>query len=218
MNILNIDKIYICHWDKLKDRKEWMKKHLTDNQIYDYEWVECYDKNTWDVEDIKKQFPNIFSSLGNGPKNIPLKLSEISLLLKHFYIIKDIIDKKYKNALVFEDDFLLVENFIEKFNSYMTQMPENWDLAWVGSCCQLNHPYDGFNNIYKHDGSRCTHAYAISNQGAYKMISELKNINDAADWFYNRIITKLNLQNYWWEPPLAYPNGLFETSIQNQKF
>jgi hypothetical protein len=67
------------------------------------------------------------------------------------------------------------------------------------------------------DGSRCTHAFIVSNNGAKKISSILQTADDAADWLYNRFIKELNLNNYWFEPALAIQNKSFNTTIQNEK-
>lgn len=221
MNTINVDKIYICHWDKLKDRKEYIINHLNKKGIHDFEFIETYNKENWDIEKIKKEYPVIFNSFANnafGITDILLKYSEISLVLKHCQIIKDVVDKKYKSVLIFEDDALLHNDFINQFNFYKLQLPNDWDLAWVGSCCNLHAPYQDGKNVYEMDGTRCTHAYAVSYEGACKIVSILESVNDAADWFLNRVIRQLKLKNYWFEPPLAYPNHRFITSISNGIF
>jgi hypothetical protein len=57
---MNLDKVYICHWNKLVDRKKWMIEHLSDRGIFNYEWVEDYDKDNWNVDEIKSEYPFIF--------------------------------------------------------------------------------------------------------------------------------------------------------------
>lgn len=220
-NKLNIDQIYVCHWGKLNDRKEYIINHLNKKGIYDFKFIDSYDKENWNIEEIKKTYPVIFNSFAHnayGITNIPLKYSEISLVLKHCQIIKEIVDKKYSSVLIFEDDVLLHNDFINQFNSYKSQLPDGWDLAWVGSCCNLHAPYQESKNVYEMDGTRCTHAYAVSYEGACKILPILESVNDAADWFLNRVIKQLNLKNYWFEPPLAYPNTKFITTIANNIF
>ena len=73
--MLNIDKIYICHWSKLSNRKEKLIEHLSTLGISDYEWVEVYDKDNWDLIEIVKQYTKIFEAEENGRL---LKISEIS--------------------------------------------------------------------------------------------------------------------------------------------
>jgi len=210
--VLDVNKIFICHWTKLVDRKDNLIKHLNKRGISDYEWVELYDKENWDVDEVKKDYPLIFDSVKHGKL---LKLSEISLVLKHCFILKEIVNKNYESVLVLEDDVLLCNDFINDFNLYKKQLPDDWDLGWVGTCCDLvGSTKDGM-NVCKSLGTRCTHAYIVSNNGAKKITTFLSSVDDAADWFYNRLIIELNLNNYWFEPALAIQNKKYETTIQN---
>jgi len=207
-----IDKIFVCHWDKLVDRKKELIEVLSEENIFDYEFVCDYDKETWSEEKIKSDFPKIFEVVeGYGRK---LKPSEISLSLKHVKIIREVAEK-YEYALVLEDDVILCDNFVEEFLESYNQLPDDWDIAWVGTCCGLHAPTSEDKRVYRVNGSRCTHAYAISNIGAKKVLSELKYCNTGADFFFNLIIEKFNLNNYWFEPALAVQNPRFQTTIQN---
>ena len=207
-----IDKIFICHWDKLTDRKEELIEVLSEENIFDYEFVCDYDKDTWSEEEIKYDFPKIFEVVeGYGRK---LKSSEISLSLKHVKIIREVAEK-YEYALVLEDDVILCDNFVEEFLESHNQLPDDWDIAWVGTCCGLHAPTSEGKRVYRVNGSRCTHAYAISNIGAKKVLSELKYCNTGADFFFNLLIEKFNLNNYWFEPALAIQSPEFKTTIQN---
>ena len=207
-----IDKIFICHWSKLTDRKEELIKVLSEENIFDYEFVCDYDKDTWSEEEIKYDFPKIFEVVeGYGRK---LKSSEISLSLKHVKIIREVAEK-YEYALVLEDDVILCDNFVEEFLESHNQLPDDWDIAWVGTCCGLHAPTSEGKRVYRVNGSRCTHAYAISNIGAKKVLSELKYCNTGADFFFNLLIEKFNLNNYWFEPALAIQSPEFKTTIQN---
>ena len=207
-----IDKIFICHWSKLTDRKEELIKVLSEENIFDYEFVCDYDKDTWSEEEIKYDFPKIFEVVeGYGRK---LKSSEISLSLKHVKIIREVAEK-YEYALVLEDDVILCDNFVEEFLESHNQLPDDWDIAWVGTCCGLHAPTSEGKRVYRVNGSRCTHAYAISNIGAKKVLSELKYCNTGSDFFFNLLIEKFNLNNYWFEPALAIQSPEFKTTIQN---
>jgi GR25 family glycosyltransferase involved in LPS biosynthesis len=204
-------KTFICHWKKLKKRKEVLLEVLKEEKIDEYEFVTDYDVDDWNIDEIKKEFPKIFEL---NPKGRKLKYSEISLSLKHIKIINEVAEK-YDYALVLEDDVILCDNFQEEFLKTFQQLPENWDLGWAGTCCNLHsYPPKGM-RISKTNGSRCTHAYIINNKCAKKILDELKYCNDGADFYYNYLIEKYQLNNYWFEPPLAIQNPDFDTTIQN---
>ena len=214
MDKICVDKIYVCHWNKLTHRKEILGRCITDLKLVDKtEWVELYDKDSWCKQELMQKYPKLF---GYNPKGRKINLSEISLALKHIHIIHEVITHKYSNVLVLEDDVVMVDGFIEKFNKYFSQLPSDYDLAWVGTCCELySKDIEPGVNVYKHESSsRCTHCYIMSYTGAMKMVEQFGDINDAIDWYFNSLIINTPLNNFWFEPPLAYQNINFKTTIQ----
>jgi GR25 family glycosyltransferase involved in LPS biosynthesis len=207
-----IEKIFICHWNKLIDRKRELIQILSEENIFDYEFICDYDTESWDKEKIREEFPKIFENVDGYDRK--LKPSEISLSLKHVKIIREVA-KKYNYALVLEDDVILCDNFLTEFSQSFDQLPVDWDLAWVGTCCGLHSPNVNDKRVYTANSSRCTHAYLISNRCANKVLPELKYCNTGSDYFYNILIKKYQLNNYWFEPSLAIQNPEFETTIQN---
>ena len=208
--MLEVDNTYICHWSKLIDRKSKLLDNLTINNIDKFEFVENFDVANFDVSTITKKYPNIFNSIPSGRN---MKLSEISLILKHLWIIEDAYDNNYDSILILEDDALLVFDFINSYNNYIKQLPANWDILWVGTCCNLNANYKENTNVYRASGSRCTHAFSMSKSCINKIKDNIFNVNNPIDFYYNTLIEELNLNNYWAEPALAYQNTEFSTSL-----
>jgi len=213
--MINVDKTYICHWTKLVERKKYILQHLAESGIIDLKWVEDYDKNNWCVEDIIKEYPRAFGIISND--NRKMRNAEISLALKHCWIVKDVVSQNYKSALILEDDVLLHPDFVSLFNSFKNELPEDWDCCWVGSCCNIHADIIPDKHVYIGNRSRCTHAFMISNKGAKKMLPLLSTLDAPADHFYNRLITEAKLNNYWFEPSLAEQhNAMFRTSIHTE--
>jgi GR25 family glycosyltransferase involved in LPS biosynthesis len=211
---LNVDKVFICHYSKLVDRKSDLVEHLNSVGVDDYEFVELYDKDTWNKEEIEQKYPLIFK---NRPNEGPMKDSEASLCLKHVWAIEEVYKNDYESVLVFEDDVILCDDFVTKFNNFKEQLPDNWDTVWVGSCYNLHENYIEGKNVYRnYHGSRCAHAYIISNQFAHKVIDKIKYVNECADWFYNNLIKDNNLENYWFEPSLATQNTKYISAISGR--
>lgn len=213
--MINVSKTYVCHWTKLSERKQYMLQHLSDAGITDITWVENYDKNNWNEEEIKSEYPKAFDVMSIDSRR--MRHSEISLALKHCWIVKDIYSNKYDSALILEDDILLYPNFVEVFNSFKQQLPIDWDCCWVGSCCNIHADVVPGINVYRGGKSRCTHSFMVSYRGAEKMLPFLSTLDAPADHFYNKLITEAKLNNYWFEPSLAEQrNDLFTTSIHNE--
>ena len=117
-------KTFICHWNKLAERKSHLLEVLREENIIDYEFMEDYSSDNWNTNEIEKNFPKIF---GKNPEGRKLKNSEISLVLKHIKIIKEVAEK-YDYALVLEDDVILCDDLI---NSPKTGIWHGLELAAI---------------------------------------------------------------------------------------
>lgn len=214
-----LNKIYICHYTKLSERKPVLSEQLEKLNITVYtEWVEVYDKEDIDFKKLEESLPNINKpmKLNNIHNNRKLRQSEISLILKHNYIWNDMIKNNISDVIVLEDDALLDDDFIKKFNLYIQELPNDYDLLWIGSCCNLHSKnIEPNKHIYREDGSRCTHGYMISLKCAKKMIEHHLINNLPVDFMFNEAIIKYGFENYWLEPDLVTQNKKFNSSIQN---
>lgn len=213
---LNVDQIYICHYKKLKERKESILDQFKEEKIYRYEFVENFDKTNWNIEEIEKEYPKVFKEWKRGLDSYDenSQNSERSLALKHAFILKDIFKKQYQATLILEDDVTLCDDFVNYCNLFMSQLPNDWDIAWVGSCLNLHEPSVEDKYVYKTNrGSRCTHAFLVSKSMVNKVIDCVSDINLPSDHFYNYLIEKFKLNNYWFEPSLAIQSLDFCSSI-----
>lgn len=223
-----IPKIYIAHWSRLFQRKDHILNQLKDQNLLecDIEFVTDYDKDNWNISELKKEFPKIFEEIeGCDPwSGIPygrkLRYSEVSLSLKHIKIIREVASK-YDWALILEDDAVFCPNFMYEFEKSFFELPVDWDLAFVGGCCNLHAPeYEsGKSRIYEVQGrSRCTHGYIISNKCAKIILEDLPYCNISSDYFLSYMAIKYNLKNYWFEPDLITQSANFNTTIQNNNY
>jgi len=208
-----IDHVYVCHWTKLIDRKKHILNQLKLNKIDNFSFVELYDKDFLEKEKIQLIYPNVFNLIKREKRF--LKLSEISLLLKHCWCVKDAFLKNYKSIMILEDDVIFCNNFNYYLKNFKKQLPDDWDCCWVGGCCGLTTKDKNDNtNVYKNKTSRCCHCYLLSNKCLNKINKEINNIDDAIDWYYNTLIPKLNLNSFWFEPWLAEQSSKFDTTVQ----
>jgi glycosyl transferase family 25 len=210
-------KIFVLHYSKLVDRKNYILEQFNKQGIIDYEFIEKYDKN--EITDYES---NLF--------DINYEKSTMSLHLKHNYVY-NIIAENYERALIFEDDVILCDNFIDKLNNYITQLPENFDMLFIGDGCNLHiekHKLIPNKNIYEKclyptswggDGaSKCCDSYIISKKCANKLCEYIKKsdkINLPIDWWLNVASRDNDFKVYWAEPTIVTQgtqNGLFEKS------
>ena len=211
-------KIFVIHYSKLVDRKKHILEQFEKYNITDYEFIEKYDK-----DEITEYESNLFDP--------NYKKSTMSLHLKHNYIY-NIIAETYEYALILEDDVILSDNFIEKLNNYITQLPQDYDMLFIGDGCNLHiekHKLIPNKNIYEKclyptswggDGaSRCSDSYIITKTCANKLCEYIDNLKDKIklpiDWGLNEAARDNNLKVYWCEPTIVTrgtQNGLFHSS------
>jgi hypothetical protein len=209
-------KIFVLHYSKLIERKQNILEQFKRHNITDYEFIELFDKDS-----ILDRYKNLFV-----PK---YRLSMVSLILKHFWVYKEI-SIKYDCALILEDDAILADNFVEILDKYMAELPADYDMLFIGNGCNLHIPNIPDKYIYEKclhptswggDGaSRCSDSYIVNKKCAIKLneyISHLNyKINISSDFWINKAARDNNLKVYWSEPTIVSQgteNGLFKTSI-----
>jgi GR25 family glycosyltransferase involved in LPS biosynthesis len=215
--ILNVDAVYVCHYSKLTDRKSYIIDTFSKKFANEYKFIELYNINyiQENITTISSIYPNI---LKNTKWDRKLTMQEISLALKHIHIIVESFKNEHDSILIFEDDVKLVKDFSKKFNNYKAQLPNDWDILWIGGSHNLHMQYKKPINVYfTEKGSRCNHAYLLSKSCIKKIIHEIYNINMPIDFYFNDLVLVLNINNYWAEPPLAFQNTKFKSSIQNNE-
>jgi glycosyl transferase family 25 len=197
-------KFFITHYTPLIERKSNIVAQLEKHGIIEYEFIELYDREKLNKSNLDK-----FSQI---------KLSEISLFLKHIEIFNKCSDEI---VIVFEDDAILVDNFMDKLTQYLDELNKySWDVLFSGGCCDLHVNSVENKHIYESNGSRGTCMYVL-NKG---VCSKLKNIIEKEtqiikpiDHWFNDMGHKYNLKYYWSEPELVIQGseiGLFKSVIR----
>jgi GR25 family glycosyltransferase involved in LPS biosynthesis len=210
-------KIFVIHYKKLINRKLFILSQFKKYNIQNYEFIEI------DRDELYNHDISMFQKNYNN--------SQIAISLSHFYAYKQISDK-YNNGLIFEDDVILNNNFINILHKYMNQLPTNYDMLFIGNGCNLHiekHKLISNKNIYEkclyptnwggNGASRCCDSYIISKKCANtlcKYINNLKyKINLPIDWWLNVAARDNIFKVYWAEPTIVTQgtqNGLFITS------
>lgn len=210
-------KIYITHYAPLTTRKPHIIRELTNKGIYNFEFIETHDKENLTNGELQK-----FSKI---------RLSEISLFLKHIDVFKQAILQPDDIICVFEDDAILKDNFHEIMHNIINNPPKEWDVIFTAECCDLHIHYNPHGIIipvfshhppylYDTTGSRGTCMYIINKAACKKIIDIYENepiINEAIDHWFNYIRKKYNNFKYFWCEPTIVDQGstsIFGSSIR----
>ena len=215
ITLKNNIKIFIIHYKKLTDRKEFMINQFKRENITNYEFI-TIDRDELIETDLIK-FQQHFSK--------PL----IANFLSHLFVYKQIENNNFEYNLILEDDAILCHNFNKIVHTYIKQFSTNYDAIFIGNGCNIKEHHIVSSkiiqncNVYKYDGDnkcKCTDSYFVSKKGAKYIINYFNNleikINNPIDWFLNKPLESLNV--YWCEPTLVKQGtiiGLFNSSIGN---
>ena len=203
-------KIFVIHYKKLTDRKLFMLSQFKKHNITDYEFIEI------DRDELYNYNISMFQE--NYAKH------QIAMSLSHFYAYKQI-SENYDNVLILEDDVILIDNFTDILNKYMTQLPTDYDMLFIGDGCKLhieNVKLISNQNIYEKglypthwggDGAtRCTDSYIISKKCASMMCEYINNlkykISLPIDWWLNIAARDNIFKVYWAEPTIVITQGI----------
>jgi len=216
-------KIFVLHYSKLTRRKQHILEQFERHGITDYEFIEKFDKDAI-TDDECPEFSEEY---------VTQRRAELSLHLKHLYLYRLMLSDNYEEVLVLEDDVILSDSFMKKLAIYMTQLPNDYDMLFIGNGCNLHIPKNKLipnHYIYEkclhetawggNGAARCTDSYIIHQRCAKKLCDYAagltKKINLPVDWWLNEAARDLVLKVYWAEPTIisqGSQNGLFSRSI-----
>ena len=104
---LEVDNVYMIHYTPLKERKQ----RLLESIPFDMQWIESEPKHQYWNTDKKNWEEKVIPHIPYRQ----LKESEISLAHKIIEALKDIVKNGHERSLIFEDDVILIEDFVKYF-------------------------------------------------------------------------------------------------------
>lgn len=129
--------------------------HLKDSGIYP-ERFDGFDsaisgletRFTYDVDN-----PGTEYRMGTRPTNISLS---------HYVLWKCMLYMTGDSFLILEDDVRFDPDWRDHVASALVNLPQDWDILYVGSCCCEDRPRTQVKNrLWETTVAQCTHAYAI---------------------------------------------------------
>lgn len=221
---INVDKVYVVHVSTDKQREEHMKEELGKFNI-PFEFMMKGDKTAITPELVEEYFigDEMAKEVGTGPQ---------SCSYKHLSIYEKMLEDGVEDALIFEDDIYLSDNFVEVFNKTIDELKalpkEKQDKALINfenSTLQIVHPSkrEEGKHLYKSTKSRCAGAYYM-NRVLAKEITDYRiahKCNKIIDWYHNELVATINLQHYWCHPPIVEQgshNGKIQSLLDDKKF
>ena len=201
-----VDHVYLINMDKDKDRLITVINKCNELNIVFERFSGIDPKKLLEKENNKylSKFNQYFMPYGI-----------IGCAYSHIYIWLDAIKNNYKNILILEDDIIFKkDNFYINFENAYNELPNDYDMFYIGYSHGDNNPTDNFKYIYQPKQSFYeTHSYIISLEGCKKLIKLINNakINYQIDNFISNNKHLLNI--YLIKDILTYQDRNYESNI-----
>jgi GR25 family glycosyltransferase involved in LPS biosynthesis len=166
------DKIFCINLDRRSDRWENVQQEFQKHGIENVERFSAIDGN----------IHNITTNLLSG---------EIGCLLSHIEIVKKAKELGLKNYLVFEDDVEFKNNFNELFDKFNTQLPEDWDMVYLGGS-NIDKPNEISDNVIKLNNTYTSHSIVIKNTLYDIILDMLPKMEKQVDVYFAELQKKYN--------------------------
>ena len=184
--------------DRRKDRFKRMEYVLDANDICSMR-VPGIEGNAWKWKSDKYPHPmRAFDGVAGGTS------TQIDIIT---FAMKD----KRKSVLILEDDIDFVEDFSEKFDRWSKDVPDDWDLLYLGGMNGegLIYMQGDSGHVFQVTNMMATHAYAVSERAYGKVLDAMYDpypyLLDSADGYLRKLQRTLNA--YAFNPPMVWQIG-----------
>lgn len=226
--MIDIIPSYVVHYKGNVERKSILKQIHKTEKLTNVTWILDYDKEDVTYEMFCENFEAHhleYQKRGQDPNEFfpqyPLQPEMVSLCLKQKEAMRRIGYGKNDVGVMFEDDAIICEDFINRFNYYMTYIPRDWDVAFIGQGAGKRIPEDQLvprQYWYKkdHPADRCADSVVFKKESAAKIYDSMEKFkicfNPDPELGYWMKELKMNV--YWLEPPIVAQgsqNGMYES-------
>jgi GR25 family glycosyltransferase involved in LPS biosynthesis len=176
-----VDKIFCINLDRRPDRWAKASVQFEKHGLY-VQRFSAIDKN-----DFKREYP--MDNANNG------------CTLSHYFIVERAKLLGWKAVMIFEDDVVLHDDFMNQFNACMKDVPEDWELIYFGGSHRCG-PHPVTEKIFRVNKTLTTHAYIIRESMYDFVIENFKKLDEPVDCFYTNVQGKGT--SYITNPPIAW--------------
>lgn len=177
MKLNNIsNNIYVLNLKKRTDRKNHILSELTKIECTEFTLFEAVDGN----------------DLVNNTK---LKSGMFGLINTYLKIYDDWKLKGSENILIIEDDCVFVDDFNQKLQLYMDNIPNDWEMLYFGANhnYHVGHKTEKINDYcIKLNNSYSAHCVVLKSHVFEELINNIKNFTVENDVMMAKLQTKYN--------------------------
>jgi hypothetical protein len=113
--------------------------------------------------------------------------------LEHQAVLRDLFQRKVRNAFIFEDDAKLRASFFSEGSSFFGEVQRrcpHWQGMFFGGRDQKGKIHVG-GEVWRNKGCLGSHAYVINQQGIQSFYDQLNHGDQVVDWAYATVMGKI---------------------------
>jgi len=214
-------KTFVIHAVKLKERGEHIDKMLRSIGI-DYEFV-----NEGDSESQIQAYLDLY--MRNGKEEMHKKSPRSLCTISHFLAYEHLLEEGLDGALVLEDDIVLHDNFLSRYEKSIEEYQSNYAdrkvlISYEDSSLQFvpRSQREKGRMLYPADKGRMAGAYFINRHAATAILERLRKerCDLAIDWYHYQLIKEGFVDCLWCQPALATQGsftGQFRSALSKKK-
>ena len=210
--------VYVINLDRNKDRLDnFIEQYIvSDLKQVQFNRMRAIDGKKIRIEDYVSQtaLREILDAETSGyrTKHYQLSRGGVGCYLSHQGLYKKIADQNKPYALIFEDDVDIDPMILEKTNTAMASIPEDWDIVLLSCFCIKCDKHSVYSDVERFF---LLHAYLIKKEAAIKLTNYMQHklIEQQVDWELSDLIQKHNMKIYCLRDSMARQKG-FTTNIQ----
>jgi GR25 family glycosyltransferase involved in LPS biosynthesis len=166
-----------------EDRLSATLKHIEDCGLMALMWFHTF--NGINGETAGLACTN-YHTLSDGTQYTPTA-KHVSLCINHWFLWQKIRWHSQLDgegiSLIMEDDVRFIDGWQEKFHNALRDVPEDWDILFIGSCYARHHgAVHVKGDVWKTEKPNCTHAYLIRHRALTTLIDKCQRIYTNIDW------------------------------------
>ncbi|XP_043102113.1 procollagen galactosyltransferase 2 [Puntigrus tetrazona] len=174
---MGFDEIFLINLKRRLDRRERMLNTMAVLEI-EATLVDAVDGKALNTSHLQALGIEMMPGYKDPYSGRVLTRGEIGCFLSHHFTWKQVVERGLQHVLVLEDDVRFEPRFKRRLQTIMEDVKKaqlNWDLIYVGrkrmQVAQPEVSVEGVNNLVEADYSYWTLGYALSQQGAKKLLA-----------------------------------------------
>jgi GR25 family glycosyltransferase involved in LPS biosynthesis len=191
MPVINVKYIYIVHYKKLIERKNYLQEFFKKNNIDNFEFRDLFQR-----ENLTNEISEKYFKLKN------LSSAQICITIEHIETYKNIVYNTNASDddwfLILEDDAIFCNNFIDKLNKHLDSIPKDAEYLDISDYMSIASLGITSQDMWvKTKYTRTNVSYLIKKKTCSKLLTTIIPFDVSIDHELNKQFALHDIKVYW---------------------